>query len=55
MKFSDDRFPIPVYLNTPLLITDLSGIETLIYHGETDFIGSTSFGFAQNTLHDFRN
>ena len=45
----------PIYFRTPLLITYLSGTETLICHREIDFIGSTSFGFAQNALHDFRN
>ena len=39
---------------TQLLVIYLSGIVTLICHGES-LIGSTSFGFAQNTIHDFRN
>ena len=32
----------------------LSAIKTFIY-GEIEFKVSTSFGFAQNTLHDFPN
>ena len=34
---------------------DLSAIKTLICHGEMSLIGSTSFGFAQNTKHDFQD
>ena len=45
----------PVYFNTMLLIIYLSAIETLICRTETSLIGSTSFGFAQNTIHDFQN
>ena len=33
----------------------LSAIETLICGREMSLIGSTSFGFAQNTIHDFHN
>ena len=33
----------------------LSAIETLICGKEMSFIGSTSFSFAQNTIHNFRN
>ena len=38
-----------------LLITYLSAMETLICHREMSLIGSTSLGFAQNTIHDFQN
>ena len=40
---------------TLLLIVHLSAIETLICRREMSLIGSTSFGFAQNTIHDFQN
>ena len=33
----------------------LSAIETFICRREISLIGSTSFGFAQNALHDFLN
>ena len=33
----------------------LSTIETLICRRETSLLGSTSFGFAQNMIHDFQN
>ena len=38
-----------------LLIIYLSASETLISHREMSLIGSTSFGFAQNTIHDYQN
>ena len=38
-----------------LLIIYLSAIETLLCRREMSLIGSTSFGFAQNTIHDFQN
>ena len=41
--------------NTPLLIIYLSYIEPLICRREMSLIGSNSFGFAQNTIHDFQN
>ena len=47
--------PDSVYFNTLLLIIYLSAIETLICRREMSLIGSTSFGFAQNTIHDFQN
>ena len=37
-----------------LLIIYLRAIETLIWCREMSFIGSTSFGFAQNMIHDFQ-
>ena len=46
---SDDQCCKPVYFDTPLLV-----IFERCY-GELSLIGSTSFGFAQNTLHDFSN
>ena len=33
----------------------LSATETLICRKEMSLIGSTSFSFAQNTIHDFQN
>ena len=54
-KFSDDQCPNPVYFNTPLLIRYLSATETLICRKEMSLIGPTSFGFAQNKIHDFQN
>ena len=47
------RCPDSVYFNKLLLIIYLSAIETLICRREMGLIGSTSFGFAQNTIHDF--
>ena len=44
-----------VYFHTLLLIIYLSAIERLICHREMSLIGSTSFGFAQNTIHGFQN
>ena len=32
-----------------------SAIERLIFRREISLKGSTSFGFAQNTIHDFQN
>ena len=34
---------------------DLSAIETLICRRKMSLIGFTSFGFAQNMIHDFHN
>ena len=47
--------PDSIYFHTMLLITYLSAIERLICHREMSLIGSTSFGFAQNTMHGFQN
>ena len=49
------RSPHSVYSDTLLLIIYLSAIETLVCRREMSLIGSTSFGFAQNTTHDFQN
>ena len=46
-------YPDSVYFHSPLLIAYLNVIETLICHREMSLKGSTSFGFAQNTIHDF--
>ena len=54
-KCCNHRCPDPVYFNTLLLIIYLSVIETLNWRRKIRLIGSTSFGFAQNTIHDFRN
>ena len=47
--------PDSVYFYTLLLISYLSVIETHTCRREMGLIGSTSFGFAQNTIHDFQN
>ena len=54
-KCCNHRFPGSVYFNTLFLIIYLSAIETLVSCRETSLIESTSFGFAQNTIHDFQN
>ena len=38
-----------------LLIIYLSAMEKLICRREMSLIGSTSFGLAQNMIHDFQN
>ena len=40
---------------TQLLIIHLSVLEILICRRELSLIRSTSFGFAQKTIHDFQN
>ena len=54
-KCCNHRCPDSVYFNTLLLIVYLSAIETLTCRGEMTLTGSTSFGFAQNMIHDFQN
>ena len=54
-KSCSHRYPDSVYFHTLLLIIYLSAIETLICCREMSLTGSTSVGFAQNTLHDFQN
>ena len=54
-KSCGHRCPDCVYFHTLLLIIYLSAIERLICHREMSLIGSTSFGFAQNTMHNFQN
>ena len=54
-KCCNHRCPVSVYFHTLLLIIYLSDIQTLICHREMSLIGSTSFGFAQNAIHDFQN
>ena len=54
-KCCNHRSPDSVYFNMLLLITYLNTIETLVCCREMSLIGSTSFGFAQNTIHDFQN
>ena len=54
-KFCNHQCPDSVYFITLLLIIYLSAIETLICPRKISLIGSTSFGFAQNTIHDFQN
>ena len=51
-KCCNNRCPDSVYFNTLLLILHLSAIETLVCRREMSLIGSTSLGFAQNTIHD---
>ena len=43
------------FFNTLLLIIYLSAIETLVCRREMSLIGSTTFGFAQNKIHNFQN
>ena len=47
--------PMLLYFYTLLLIIYLRAIETLICRRKLSLIGCTSFGFAQNTIHDFQN
>ena len=47
--------PNQVYFDTWLLIICLSAIETLICQRDSELIGFTFFGFAQNTIHGFQN
>ena len=54
-KCCNHRCPDPVYFDMLLLILYLSTIGTIICRREMSLIGSTSFGFAQNTMHDFQN
>ena len=54
-KCCNHRCPDTVYFKTLLLIINLSAIETLICGREMILIGSTSFGFVQNTIHVFQN
>ena len=49
------RCPDSVYFNMLLLIIYLGAIEMLICRREMSLIGSTYFGFTQNTIHDFQN
>ena len=44
----------PTYFKM-LLIIYLNVIETLVCRREMSLLGSNSFGFAQNTIHDFQN
>ena len=44
-----------ILFNTLLLILYLNVIETLVCRRQMSLIGSTSFGFARNTIHDFQN
>ena len=54
-KSCNHRCPDSVYFHTLLLIIYFSVIERLICRREMNLIGSTSFGFAQNMIHDFQN
>ena len=55
-KCCNHRCPVSIYFHTLLLIIyNLKAIETLICRREMNLIGSTSFRFAQNTIHDFQN
>ena len=54
-KSCNHQCPDFVYFHTLLLIVYLSAVERLICHREMTLIGSTSFGFAQNMIHDFEN
>ena len=52
-KSCNHRCPNSIYFHTLFLIIYLSAIERHICRREMSLIGSTSFGFAQNTMHDF--
>ena len=54
-KCCNHRCPDSDYFNTSLLIIYLSAMETIICRREMSLIGSVSFSFAQNTIHDFQN
>ena len=54
-KSCNHRCPDPVYFHMLLLIIYLSATERLICHKEMSLIGSTSFSFAQNMMHDCQN
>ena len=54
-KCCNNQCPDSVYFNTLLLIIYFSAIETLFCRKELSLIGSTSFGFAQDTIQDFQN
>ena len=56
-KCCNHRCPDPVHFNTLLIIIYLSAIETLtcVCQRQMSFIGSTSFGFAQNTIYNIQN
>ena len=54
-KSCNHRFPDSVYFHTLLFIIYLSDVERVICRREMSLIESTSFGFAQNTMHDFQN
>ena len=49
------RWPDSVDFSTLLLTIYFSSTDTLICRREMSLIGSTSFGFAQNTIHVFQN
>ena len=54
-KSCNHRYPDSVYFHTLLLIIYLSAIERLICRREISLLGSTSFNFTQNMMHDFQN
>ena len=54
IKCCNHLCPDSVYFHMLLLISYLSAIEILTCRREISLIGSTSFGFAQNTIHDFQ-
>ena len=54
-KCCNHRCPDSVNFHILLLISYVSAIETLACRREMSLTGSTSFGFAQNTIHYFQN
>ena len=54
-KSCNHRWPDSVYSHTLLFTIYLSAIERLICRIEMSLIGYSSFGFAQNTMHDFQD
>ena len=55
IKCCNHHCPVSVYFHTLLLSIYLRAIERLVCHREMSFIGSTTFGFAQNIIHAFQN
>ena len=54
-KCCNHRCLYSVYFYSLLLIIYLNAIETLTCCTEMSLLGPNTFGFAQNTLHDFQN
>ena len=54
-KCCNHRYPDSDYFYTMLLFIYLPAIGRLICRREMSLLGSTAFGFVQNTIHDFQN
>ena len=53
-KSCNHQCPDSMYFHMLLLIIYLSAIERLICRREMSLIGSISFGFVQNMIHNFQ-